>query len=525
MPKIKYSPEALRRFSDEMSGISSVVSEIEGSYSNIARAVDHDIRELRGIDGDLRTIERNLESDLASLKRMSAFLEEAAGKYQATAEGLAANVQQSSKSASVKRVAESIIQKIGDPSLILPNVLPGAIPGIADMVRKAANEIIDDASDIIDDNDAAQKIKDRIQQMIANGENAEDNGEADGESENDVHRGEDLGDEKRSTYKKLLDKDFDLKKKKTKTDADSKDDKGGSADKDTENKKTDKSEEDDEWLDTGAEIHLGHSDSVKKHDAVWNKDGSLDGKVGGIGGSVETLSYDASAGYEAEIFKIDENGEVTFIDFGVNAGGSVSLFETSGYGYLGSEENNLMATGEITIGEVGAGGSADFQIFSNGKFDPALHGGVKVEAIGGEISGDIGWNYEGDSVVKVGGSLNYGAGAHFDAGLKDGVLSLDAGVSLGVGGSVKLEVDIGNTVNVVVDGATAVYDGAKVVYGEAKEFAGEMYDSAKEFAGDVYDSAKDFAGDVYDSAKDFAGDAVDSFKDGASAVWNFVTGK
>jgi len=89
MPKIKYSPEALRRFSDEMSGISSVVSEIEGSYSNIARAVDHDIRELRGIDGDLRTIERNLESDLASLKRMSAFLEEAAGKYQATAEGLA----------------------------------------------------------------------------------------------------------------------------------------------------------------------------------------------------------------------------------------------------------------------------------------------------------------------------------------------------------------------------------------------------------------------------------------------------
>lgn len=157
MPKIKYSPEALRRFSDEMSGISSVVSEIEGSYSNIARAVDHDIRELRGIDGDLRTIERNLESDLASLKRMSAFLEEAAGKYQATAEGLANAVKGGSSmnrqhggggrsfAADIKAIDTSVIlDRIKNLLLMNPTLFPTTLPMItAPIAENLINKFLD----------------------------------------------------------------------------------------------------------------------------------------------------------------------------------------------------------------------------------------------------------------------------------------------------------------------------------------------------------------------------------------------
>ena len=59
-------------------------------------------------------------------------------------------------------------------------------------------------------------------------------------------------------------------------------------------------------------------------------------------------------------------------------------------------------------------------------------------------------------------------GAHANVGYKDGKLSLDVGATLGVGASVKLEVDIGGTIDAVKDLGQAAWDKA-----------GDAFDSVK----------------------------------------------
>ena len=56
--------------------------------------------------------------------------------------------------------------------------------------------------------------------------------------------------------------------------------------------------------------------------------------------------------------------------------------------------------------------------------------------------------------------VNFGIGAHADLGYKDGVIKADVGLSVGLGVSAAVEIDIGGMVNTVVDGAEAVWDGA-----------------------------------------------------------------
>jgi hypothetical protein len=90
--------------------------------------------------------------------------------------------------------------------------------------------------------------------------------------------------------------------------------------------------------------------------------------------------------------------------------------------------------------------------------------GASAEAIAGEISGKVGAKVLGTD-VGVSGSLNYGVGAHANIGFSDGKLSLDVGATLGVGASVKLDIDVSGTVNAVCDGAKAAWKGVKGLFG------------------------------------------------------------
>lgn len=186
--------------------------------------------------------------------------------------------------------------------------------------------------------------------------------------------------------------------------------------------------------------------------AVFSGHGELSGSVGSISGDVAVSKLDGTAEAYAGPGRV-----------GAEVGASYTAFSASEKGYLnlGSEENRAYEEVKVDVGRVGAKaeGSAGF-LDKDGKLNPSLYASASAEAIAGEISAEGGVETK---YVDVGvkGSLNYGVGAHANVGLHDGKLSVDIGATLGVGGSVSLEVDLSKTVNAVADGAKNVWSGLK----------------------------------------------------------------
>ncbi|MCR5795346.1 MAG: hypothetical protein K6G61_08425 [Solobacterium sp.] len=175
--------------------------------------------------------------------------------------------------------------------------------------------------------------------------------------------------------------------------------------------------------------------------ASWSSihgEGEVKGKYGGASGSVDVNKIDANLGVN-----------ITQGNVNAKAGISYTAFTASGKAYLGGEDLNVHAEGEVVAGKVGAEAEASIGwMDSKGNFNPNAHAGVKAEAIAGEISGKVGVDTPiGD--VNVKGSLNYGIGAHADIGVKDGKITLDIGATVGVGGSIKLEVDVSKPIKAV----------------------------------------------------------------------------
>lgn len=167
-------------------------------------------------------------------------------------------------------------------------------------------------------------------------------------------------------------------------------------------------------------------------------EGEYKGKYGGASGSVDVAKAEAYA-----------NANISYGNVNAKAGASFTAFTASGKAYLGGDDLNVHAEGEVVAGKVGAEAEASIGWRdSEGNFNPNAHAGVKAEAIAGEISGKVGVDTPiGD--VNVKGSLNYGVGAHLDVGVKDGKVSLDIGATIGVGGSIKVEVDVSKPVKAV----------------------------------------------------------------------------
>jgi hypothetical protein len=124
---------------------------------------------------------------------------------------------------------------------------------------------------------------------------------------------------------------------------------------------------------------------------------------------------------------------------------------------LGDENLGIYVKAEETIGRVGAGLSGVIGLRdAEGNINPTAHVNMSIEAIAAEASVKGGVNVFGaDLGVKA--SVNVGVGAHAEFGYKDGVLSADIGASLGLGGSIKLEIDIGGMVDTIADNAQAAW--------------------------------------------------------------------
>ncbi len=216
------------------------------------------------------------------------------------------------------------------------------------------------------------------------------------------------------------------------------------------------------------------------------KSGKIDMGIGaGIAGSIagelwksegEVSNDWASASYTASLAegKLSADGYVGLYQknpttgkmefkpgIGGKLGASFSAFTAEEKAELGNDMLGGYVKSTQTVGRAKGEVEASIGLYdSSGKFNPSAYGGLSAEVIAGEITGEAGLKILGTD-ASVSGSLNYGFGVHANAGYKDGKLSLDLGATLGVGASVKVEVDIGGTVKAVCDKASSICSGIK----------------------------------------------------------------
>ena len=198
---------------------------------------------------------------------------------------------------------------------------------------------------------------------------------------------------------------------------------------------------------------------------TWKEYGYDNGN--GLKVNAKVGTAEAHASVSAGMYKMGKDGQ-RFWSPGVKAevGASASIFEGEVSKQVGSDMLGVTVKGTTTVGKAEAQANAGAVLFDeNHKLNPQLSAGASAEAIGGELTGKAQVDVLGGS-VGVKGSVNCGIGAHADVGLKDGVVKVDIGATVGVGVSVGVEVDVGGMVNTVVDGAKA-----------AADFIGDAWDS------------------------------------------------
>lgn len=203
---------------------------------------------------------------------------------------------------------------------------------------------------------------------------------------------------------------------------------------------------DQKWSYTESAIHEGT--------ILGSKDGSH------ISAEADVFKREIYAEiYGGLYYKDPQSGEKKLrMTAGVSCGATITAFSTSAEAMLGNSNFGVYGKGNIDIGKVE--GKADAVVGlrdAKGNFNPTVYAKASAEAIAAEISGKAGGKILGTD-VGVKGSVNFGIGAHFEAGLKDGVFSVDVGASLGIGGSVKLEVDVSGTVKAAMGYAESAWN-------------------------------------------------------------------
>lgn len=206
-------------------------------------------------------------------------------------------------------------------------------------------------------------------------------------------------------------------------------------------------------------IGAGISGSISG--ALWESEGK-------VSNDWASASYKASLGegklsgegYAGLYQKNPTTGEWEFKPgVGGKLGASVTAFTAEEKAELGNDMLGGYVKSTQTAGRLKGEAEGSVGLYdSSGKFNPSAYAGLSGEAIAGEITGAIGGKILGTD-VGLSGSLNYGIGAHAYVGYKDGKFSLDVGATLGVGASVKLEIDVGGTIKAVCENASSIWSG------------------------------------------------------------------
>lgn len=200
-----------------------------------------------------------------------------------------------------------------------------------------------------------------------------------------------------------------------------------------------------------ASLHI--SGEVGASGSVFSGEFNKASQKGSIAASYGVFNGSASAsgGAGMNAYQYGDYGESSIIYLpGAKgeAGVSASVFEAEGSATYEIIDNvEVGASGYAKVGEVSA--KAEGQLgYADGEF--GAYAKLEAEAIAGEIGLDASVDIAGIE-GKVGGSVNYGIGAHAEAGYDDGVITVDLGVSVGVGASVSIELDIGGFVDNITD--------------------------------------------------------------------------
>ena len=166
---------------------------------------------------------------------------------------------------------------------------------------------------------------------------------------------------------------------------------------------------------------------------------------------------------------------------GASMGVGVTAFTAEEKAMLGTEDLNVYEKVKVDAGKYDANGEISVGIVDkNGKLNPNLYASASAEALAFEASGEVGLDTPyGD--IGVEGKVNFGIGAHANVGLHDGKLSVDIGATLGVGASVKIDLDLSETIDTVVKIADNVSDAVSDTIDFVAEKAGDIWSGVTNF--------------------------------------------
>lgn len=209
---------------------------------------------------------------------------------------------------------------------------------------------------------------------------------------------------------------------------------------------------------------------------IWSgsikKEGSL--LHFGKDGDVETDWGNYS--YSADFMKAEASGSLEITGGGIEAevGVALSAFTAEAAAQLGDDMLGLHGKVGVEAGKAEAKGSLGLGIWDeNGNFNPKFSAKASAEAIVASASATVGVDVAGVK-VDAKGSVNFGLGAHADVGIRDGKLSVDLGASLGVGASIKFDVDISGAAEYVGNAAKEVCKAAQDVGNAVGDFVGDV---------------------------------------------------
>jgi hypothetical protein len=112
------------------------------------------------------------------------------------------------------------------------------------------------------------------------------------------------------------------------------------------------------------------------------------------------------------------------------------------------------ANAEVLTANAGATGTINL-LDEHGRINPSASVNASAELTAASVSAETGITVAGVDVTAS-AEASVGLGAHMNVGYQEGVVSLDVGAAVGIGGSVALEVDVGGAVNAVMDAAESV---------------------------------------------------------------------
>lgn len=148
--------------------------------------------------------------------------------------------------------------------------------------------------------------------------------------------------------------------------------------------------------------------------------------------------------------KVTLNKKDVYIKNRLSAGGfesqiggvySMLSIETGEY-QVGNDMLGTHASGTVDVMSVsGTAKAGAGWLNEKGEFDPYLYAGLSAEAVLVKATGEGGVDLLGTD-VNVKGSIGVGMGFHGDLKMDDGVLTMNFGAYLGIGGDISLEIDL-----------------------------------------------------------------------------------